>query len=70
MKKDIMKLLILITLFSSFAFAAENPTREQIRLKLWYEGVSAEQDKVGSQKVQKTHIEEIERPLRKLFSEE
>jgi hypothetical protein len=65
-----MKFLILFSLFANFALAAENPTQDQIRLKLWYEGVSLEKNKNSPQSAPKLHIEEIERPLRKLFSEE
>lgn len=65
-----MKFLIPLFLFSSLTIAGENPTQEQIRLKLWFEGISVKSEETIAQAPQKPLIEEIERPLRKLFSED
>lgn len=65
-----MKLLIFLFLFSSFALAGENPTRDHIRLKLWYEGVSLQAPQSHQKASQRPLIEEIERPLQKLFLED
>lgn len=69
-ERDAMKILFSFILLSSHALAYENPTRDQIRLKLWYEGVSVKSAQTESKTLMKREIEEIERPLAQLFTEE
>ena len=69
-EREAMKILFSFILLSSSALAYENPTRDQIRLKLWYEGVSVKSPQTESKTLQKREIEEIERPLAQLFTEE
>ena len=65
-----MKLLFLSVFFSAAALAHGNPTQDQIRLKLWYEGISQKPAPTRPRPEFKPQIEEIERPLSQLFSEE
>lgn len=65
-----MKIIAAMMVFSSLALASENPTKDQIRLKLWYEGVSAQKPRPETKFDFKPQIEEIERPLQKLFTQD
>lgn len=64
-----MKIIAAMMVFSSLALASET-TKDQIRLKLWYEGVSAQKPRPETKFDFKPQIEEIERPLQKLFTQD